>query len=419
MRIFVFCLFLLLQLTAFTQRECASHTYLQNVRSGSAVAEKALADAEAFLQHQSVASTAIRLNGASGEALIRIPVVVHVLYNTAAQNLSDAQIKSQMAALNRDFRRNNSDSANTPAQFRSLAADVAIEFVLATADPSGAPTTGIVRKQTHVSEWKSDDKIKFTTSGGDNAWDSRNYLNIWVGNMRSLLGYASAPGSPADKDGIVINTNAFGTLNIAGPYNMGRTAVHEIGHWLGLKHTWGDTYCGDDGITDTPKQGNYTSGCPAGFRFSCNNSSAGDMYMNYMDFTNDACINLFTHGQKERMRANFNYGGCRNALLTSKGLSAPWKASVYEEYAADKEVATAQFSAYPNPAKAELNINIGQDEAWIGKELQIVSMSGTILLKQVITCKTQKINISKLPAGIYVLQGQTGSQKLSQTFVKL
>ena len=111
---------------------------------------------------------------------------MHVLYNVASQNISDAQIKSQIDALNRDFRKQNFDTTSTPARFKTIAADMQIEFVLATADPMGRPTNGVVRKQTNVTEWKMDDKIKFTAQGGDDAWDSKYYLNFWVGNMRSI-----------------------------------------------------------------------------------------------------------------------------------------------------------------------------------------------------------------------------------------
>jgi hypothetical protein len=164
--------------------------------------------------------------------------VVHLLYNNAAQNISDAQIKSGIAALNRDFRKLNSDTASIPQAFKHLAADVEIEFHLATADPKGAATTGIVRKATGVPAWNMDDKIKLSAEGGDDAWDSRSYLNIWLGNTRRLLGYATPPGGEEHLDGLVINVTAFGTINTSGPYNLGRTAVHEAGHWLGLHHIW-------------------------------------------------------------------------------------------------------------------------------------------------------------------------------------
>jgi len=348
--------------------------------------------------------------------IIRIPVVIHVLYNTAHLNISDEQIRTQLNALNRDFRRQNSDTVNTPARFKSSAADVQIEFVLATADPKGRTTTGIVRKLTAVAEWNMDDKIKFSANGGDDAWDSRYYLNIWVGKMRSLLGYSSAPGGPAEKDGLVINVTAFGTQNVSAQYDMGRTVVHEAGHWMGLKHIWGDTYCGDDLVDDTPKQGGFTSGCPINFRTSCNNGSMGDMYMNYMDFTNDACMNLFTLGQAERMQALFKTGGPKNSFLVSKGLNDPW---LEEAPIVEMPLAKTSLTIYPNPAINELIINFANEDNWMGKELRLISINGSVLQKIKITSNIQKINISMLQAGMYAIQGENGNQKLKEKFIKL
>src|SRR5205085_1117085 len=219
---------------------------------------------------------------------------------------------------------------------------------------------------------------KFSSSGGDDAWDSNSYLNIWVGSMFGLLGYSSEPGGPANKDGIVMSPSAFGTINTSGAYNKGRTGVHEVGHWLGLKHIWGDAYCGDDLVDDTPKQGNFTQGCPSGFRSSCSNGTLGDMYMNYMDFTDDACMNLFTQGQKQRMLSLFNNGGPRNALLLSSGLNTPWVANAPVD---ETPVSNSQFKFYPNPAVGEIILNFEYNPAWIGQTISIINMNGTVLTK--------------------------------------
>ncbi len=238
----------------FAQRECVTQQYVAGLVTNAAIA-KSMADVEKFILSSSTNIRSSFANGKGSNQVIRVPVVVHVLYNAPESNISDEQIKSQLNAMNRDFGRQNGDTINTPQRFKSVAADVQIEFVLATADPKGRATNGIVRKQTAVAEWNMDDKIKFSASGGDDAWDSRYYLNIWVGKLRSLLGYSSAPGGPAEKDGLVISAAAFGTQNVSPPYNMGRTVVHEAGHWMGLKHIWGDTYCGDDLVGDTPNKG--------------------------------------------------------------------------------------------------------------------------------------------------------------------
>lgn len=413
MRTILSGIFIIISSSLFAQRQCASSAYLEQQKSIDPSFAYRINSIEKFIQHQSFAA---RTNGEGVTGIIRIPVVVHVLYNSRAQNISDEQIKSQIDALNRDYRRKNADSVNTPARFKPVAADVQIEFELATANPKGRATTGIIRKPTNVRYWNMDDKIKFTSQGGDDAWDSRYYLNIWVGDLSPLLGYSSMPGCAAEKDGIVVNYTAFGTINVAAPYDMGRTAVHEVGHWLGLIHIWGDSYCGDDLVDDTPKQGNFTSGCPNGFRSSCNNGTMGDMYMNYMDFTNDACMNLFTQGQKQRMLALFKPGGPRNLILSSKGLNVPW---VSESPAIETPAANTQFKFYPNPATTEIILDFSYDANWMGKTISIVSMNGIVLSKTIIDSKTQKINLNQLKPGMYFIRGENNKQQISMKFIKL
>ena len=157
--------------------------------------------------------------------VITIPVVVHVLYNTSAQNISDAQILSQIQVLNEDFRRTNSDASDTPSDFLGVAADSEIEFCMATSDPSGNSTNGITRKFTSNSSWGTNDQMKSSSSGGTDAWDTGKYLNIWVCNLSGgILGYAQFPGGPASTDGVVCLTTAFGTTgNVNAPFNLGRT----------------------------------------------------------------------------------------------------------------------------------------------------------------------------------------------------
>lgn len=394
--------------TLLAQRKCATTQYVQEQRLQQPLLEQQLISVENHIQKKSSTATTSRL---SATTVIKIPVVVHILYNTASQNISDEQVRSQIAALNRDFRRKNADSANTPAAFRNAAADVLIEFYLATADPFGRPTAGIVRKQTTATEWRMDDRIKFSEEGGANAWDSRSYLNIWVGHMRSLLGYSSTPGGAAEKDGIVISTDVFGTVNKTGAYSQGRTLVHEAGHWLGLRHIWGDSYCGDDLVDDTPKQGGFTTGCPSGYRSSCTNN--GDMYMNYMDFTDDACMNLFTAGQKNRMRSLFMEGGARESLLDSKGLQASWAAPE----ASPLPVATS-FNIYPNPAQNFINVQLGSDNR-SASIIEIISLSGVSVKKEKVTGTSTSLNLHGVAAGIYYIQVKNGDQVYRQKMVKL
>lgn len=256
-------------------------------------------------------------------AVVTIPVVVHVVYNVAAENISDARIFEQLDVLTKDFRRTNADAGETPAYFLAEAADTEIEFCLATIDPSGNPTTGITRTSTTKTAFSTADEMKFATYGKP-AWDRNKYLNIWVCDLSGgLLGYAQFPGGAAATDGVVIDYAYFGVTGAAAPYNEGRTATHEVGHWLNLYHIWGDdgTGCaGSDLVADTPNQADETYGCPgATIRISCSNGPDGDMFQNYMDYTDDGCMNLFTSGQKTRMQALFAVGGTRVSLTTSNG----------------------------------------------------------------------------------------------------
>jgi hypothetical protein len=402
---------LLVATISFAQRQCAKSVYTELQKSVDTTFAFKTYQLENIIQSQSFTA---REGGQSAPVTITIPVVVHVLYKTAAQNISDEQIKTQIDALNRDFRRKNADTVNTPDRFKPLAADVQIEFALATADPKGRATNGIIHKPTNVIRWSSDDKIKYSSQGGDDAWDSRYYLNFWIGDLGTLLGYSSQPGSAADKDGVVINYSSFGTINVNAPYNLGRTATHEVGHWLGLRHIWGESYCGDDFVDDTPKQGNFTTGCPNTFRSSCNNGETGDMYMNYMDFTYDACMNLFTVGQKQRMLSFFSERGPRNSLLSSKGLNKPWLA----ESPGELPVNTA-FRFYPNPTTGELILNFEYNTNWIGKMVSVINVEGVVVRRFQISIKVQKINLSQLKPGMYFIQAENGSQKLREKFIKL
>lgn len=258
--------------------------------------------------------------------VVTIPVVFHVVYNTAAENISDAQIMSQLDVLNEDYRRLNADKSLTPSYFLGSAADCEIEFCLATVDPSGASTTGITRTSTTKTSFSdSGNPVKFATYG-HTIWDRNKYLNIWVCDLGSgLLGYAQFPGGSATTDGVVIDYAYTGRDGSAlSPYDLGRSATHEVGHWLNLYHIWGDdgTSCsGSDLVADTPNQADEHYGCPSTAQVSCSNGPNGDQYQNYMDYTDDACMNMFTTGQKTRMQALFATGGARVSLLTSTGCS--------------------------------------------------------------------------------------------------
>ena len=253
-------------------------------------------------------------------AVVTIPVVFHVIYNTTVQNVSTAAIDAQLKVLNDDFRKLNAGGLT----------DVEVQFVMAKRTPSGAATTGIERRFSTAAFTAGSTAVNYTSSGGMNAWDATKYLNIWVCNLGAgILGYATFPTSLATQpqlDGVVI---LYSTLpgGAAAPYNLGRTLTHEVGHWLNLYHTFqggcaANATTGGDLVADTPAEKSAAFGCPSG-RNTC--SSAGnDPTTNFMDYTDDACMNTFTGGQKIRMQAIFSpTSGSRKAILTSLGSVTP------------------------------------------------------------------------------------------------
>jgi hypothetical protein len=268
-------------------------------------------------------------NVSRNTSVIRIPVVVHVVYRTTTENISVSQIQSQIDVLNADFRRTNSDASQTLSQFQGVAADSEIEFCLASVDPSGNPTSGITRTATTKTSFGTNNSVKFNAQGGKDAWPRDSYLNMWVCNIGgSILGYAQFPGGSASTDGVVMDYRYFGTNGTAtAPFNLGRTATHEVGHWLNLRHIWGDGGCSvDDFVSDTPGSDSPNYGC------SLNTVKCGslDMVQNYMDYTDDGCMNIFTAGQKTRMRAVLAPGGFRAPLLNSTACGAAPQPSCFD-----------------------------------------------------------------------------------------
>lgn len=308
------------------KRSCGSTEYLQmQLAANPGMAERRERMEERI--RQLLPGNASQLK--DGRAQYTIPVVVHVVYKNATENISNAQIQSQIDILNQDFQKLNPDVNQTPSVWAPLTADVGIEFCLAQRDPNGNATSGITRTSTTVQSFSLNNEVKFASQGGVNAWDANQYLNIWVCDLGGgLLGYAQFPGGPANTDGVVIGYEHFGNTGTAtAPYNKGRTATHEVGHWLNLYHIWGDEpQCSaDDNVSDTPQQKDSNGGCPtfpltSGPGASCSGSN-GAMFMNYMDYVNDACMYMFTNGQKTRMVSALTND--RASLLTSQGCVPP------------------------------------------------------------------------------------------------
>ena len=300
------------------QRNCGTMQHLDEIRERDPGVDNRMDVENLDIKHWISNNTS---SSKSMPNIITIPVVVHVIYKNSSQNISDAQIFSQIDILNEDFRMNNSDASSVPSAFAGVAADCEIEFCLAVRDPNGNVTTGITRTYTTTSSFSGYTSMKYSSTGGQDAWNTSDYLNIWVCNLASgLLGFATFPGGNSSTDGVVCDYAYFGNTGTAtSPYDLGRTATHEVGHWLNLYHIWGDSYCGNDYVSDTPKHEESNYGCPSyPHASSCSGTgSSGEMFMNYMDYTNDACMFMFSTGQKNRMRATLN--GSRSSLLSSLG----------------------------------------------------------------------------------------------------
>lgn len=292
---------LLIPTYGFAQRTCASNeVMLEQMEKNSRFAEKML-KIEAY--------TKSTLNNANFKVagVITIPVHVIVVYSNSSQNISDAQIQSQIDVLNLDYRKLNSDWTLTPGEFYSLVSDVEIEFTL----------QGIERHSNSRTQWGTNDLVKSTYP----PYSPNTTLNIWVCNIGGgILGYAQFPGGDPSTDGVVIGPEYLGSSDyddgsfyLSAPFDKGRTATHEIGHWLNLRHIWGDGPCGyTDYVDDTPDAEAANYGCPTHPHNTC---SSDDMFMNYMDYVDDACMYMFSEGQKSRIRAIFEPGGPRESFV--------------------------------------------------------------------------------------------------------
>jgi hypothetical protein len=346
-----------------------------------------------------------------------IPVVVHIVYNTPEQNLADSVIFNQIDRLNEDFRRLNADTVNLRDTFQTVVGDSFIEFELATEDPDGNPTSGITRTQTTVTSFFGvgglpAEGVKSSADGGIDPWNQQDYLNIWVCDMSifgivSVLGYASPPNNlphwpPGSSDnlsdGVVIQYHAFGSNN---PNTLdlgngvidfqGRTCAHEVGHYLGLRHIWGDGDCTEeDGIDDTPNADAQSDQDCDTTKNSCvdNIGTLGDlpdMVENYMDYSSETCQNSFTLGQVDMMRSILeNY---RYELIN--GVAAP----------ASIEESAFEFGIFPNPSNGMISINgipVGLST------IQLVSETGQIVRE--IQTSDHTIQLENLTKGIYFIQ---------------
>ena len=355
-------------------------------------------------------------NLGNDRSVITIPVVVHLVYKIASQNISDAQIQSQITVLNQDWTRTNADAANTPAAFTPVAANIGVNFCLATIDPSNNATSGIERRQTTVTSFTANDSVKYYGHGGLDIWDPHNYLNIWVCNLGGgLLGYGEFPTSSVTSTfGVVIKYDVFGSQNVYAngtyltEYNLGRTCTHEFSHCFNLYHIWGDdngACWGTDLCSDTPNQANSTSGAPTGVVTDlCSPSAPGIMYENYMDYSDDAVMNLFTNNQKTRILATLNSAPYNTLLLSDRcGILGVPNISL-----------SNGFEIYPSPTTGVFTIGF-QNASPQNFDVDIYNVLGELIYTHHYDALDETeihLDLEGNPAGIYFVEVRNTKERI-------
>ena len=331
---------------------------------------------------------------------ITIPIVFHVIYNKADENISDAEIKSQIASLNADLTGTNADASKIPAVFKDIADSPEIQFCLAGRTPDDKPTTGIVRIETTRTNWEGElDDMKFKAKGGDDAWDPSRYFNVWVCHIKEGDGYQIAGVAEFPKATV---TNTYGCVldyrYTGGVNSIQRVATHEAGHCFNLHHIWGDNECGDDRISDTPPQKDCNFGCPVFPHVTCNNGPNGDMFMNYMDYVDDSCMNMFTKGQAIRMLAVLNIPPY-NSLKTSNGCT-PVGTNAVDNFLTIENT----LDAFPNPSNGIINFSftINNKSSYL---IEIRNLLGQEVFKDIIFDRSgnykQSVNLQQHGKGCY------------------
>jgi Pregnancy-associated plasma protein-A/Secretion system C-terminal sorting domain len=395
--------------------------------------DKTLASRRNFMEFGSFHSTISDL-----PKEVTIPVVVHVLYKAGSDTKllpTESDIKNQLNQSSKDFRQTikiEKHLADTKEKFSDKnALDTKISFCLASKDPAGRTTSGVLTVPTSVTSWLADDKMKSASTGGSTAWDTEKYLNIWVVNMPdSISAYAQYPGGSALTDGIVIDYRYFGTKNKTDkkfPYTDGKTLTHLIGNYLNLYDLWSETVlCGDDGVEDTPIHNAPTLGFVDYRHISTCDGNPVAMSMNFMDNTNDESLYMFTTGQKRRMIVCLLENGARYKLAQSgetqcsnaQALQAP--PNLVNNTPTVKFYEPLTCRIYPNPAEDMITLDIGLAKEG-ETELLVTNTLGNIVLTQKLKLNEGSqqvpINCSQWAVGLYFVRLKVNDQILTERIV--
>lgn len=395
--ILVFCLFFIKEVKSQQPFKCALDYFIEQSRLNDP-------DFDIKMQEQEEVRNQWKNNlNKNSSTVLTIPVVVHVVYYNAQDSILDSQVFSQIDILNQDYMRLNADTSNTPSVFNGMSANPNIQFCLASKDPQGNSTTGITYTKTNKTSFalvSGDTSIWHTVKGGYDGWDSTKYLNIWVADISPAGGIGFWPGAvfPGHREGVVINYTFFGTMGAAiAPYNLGRTATHEIGHYLDLHHLWGDassnsSCTGTDYCNDTPTQVTASQNCPTFPKTdACSTSSPGLMFMNFMDYPQDACRNMFSADQVTRMRACLT--NIRSSLLSSQACTS---VSGIKENNLENS-----FRFYPNPSKGLIHVsNISEMTS-----VKIFDSLGKLVLETILSTDST-IDLMGVSNGLYLISIQ-------------
>lgn len=351
-------------------------------------------------------------------SVVYLPVVIHVVAREPVQPVSVAQALNQLDVLNADFAGEGSNIGSLEEEFIPLVADVQFQFCLASVDPDGQPTSGITYTSTAVKDIALQTgeggrmAIHYDQLGGKTGWDPARYINIWIGEYGGLLGSASFPGmeSYPEEIGVIIDPRYFGSIGDAGMsgfFSGGHTLTHEMGHFFGLKHVWGngvEASCTDsDDIPDTPNAEGPYYDCPSGPQVTC---GTHNMYQNFMDFTDDRCLAAFTYGQAGRMQAVLD---TYYPLLINEGScvsSAETFTSWYDQL----------VWAHDQPSNSYV---IYAAESWMGKKnIGVYSIDGKQVLRDIWEGQqSYLLDLANVGAGVYVVRIDDGDAKFVRKVV--